>query len=106
MITKTGDKPTLADVDGTVPGKAMLMSVRLDEDNPGQMCTIFEEGPDDPVDPWTRAEGLMRGIEADWPEHEWAIVGNWRAKYLRWAHTMPAFLPGPHTPQEYLEAFK
>lgn len=107
MLTKTGHKrPTLADVDGTVPGKAMLMSVKLDEDEPGQMCTIFVEEPDAPADPWTWAEGLMRGIEDDWPDHEWAIVGNWRARYLRWAYTMQSVIPGEHTPDEYVAMFK
>lgn len=106
MITKTGDKPTLADVDGTVPGRAMLLCIRLDEDRPDQMYNLFEETPDAPADPWTFAEGLMRSIEGDFPEHEWAIVGNWRAKYLRWELQMKRTIPGEFTPQEYLETFR
>lgn len=108
MIAKTGhERPTLADIDGTVKGKAVLMSIKLvdefDED-PEQMHTLITEGEYD-EDPWTFAMGLMRGIEKDWPDHEWAIVGNWRARYLRWAHTMPSYVTGPHTPEEYLATF-
>lgn len=106
MLTK--GRPALADIDGTVPGKAMLMSIKLvdslDGEDPEQMHTFFEEKEGDP-DPWTFALGLKAGIEDDWPDHEWAIVANWRARYLRWAYTMPAFLPGPHTPEEYLATF-
>jgi hypothetical protein len=106
MLTRTGhEKPTLADVDGTVKGKVQLMSIRLRENNPEQYATYIEEGMYDD-DPWTFAVGLMRGIEMDWPDHEWAIVGNWRARYLRWAATMPSFLPGPHTPEAYLATFR
>lgn len=102
MITKTGDKPTLADVDGTVPGRAVLMSIKvvdtLDED-PEQMHTDLVETEGQP-DPWTWALGLMRSMEDDWPVHEWAIVGNWRARYLRWKVMMP--IPGEHSPEEYV----
>jgi hypothetical protein len=109
MLTRTGrERPTLADVDGTVKGKVQLMSVKLVDGlshDTEHMCTYIEEGEYD-EDPWTFAMGLMRGIEKDWPDHEWAIVGNWRARYLRWAATMPAFLPGPHTPEAYLATFR
>lgn len=108
MLTKSNSKrPTLKDIDGTVPGKVQLMSVKLVDDmfdEPELMATPIYEGDHD-KDPWTFAMGLMRGIEQDWPDHEWAIVGNWRARYLRWAHTMPSFLPGPHTPEDYLATF-
>jgi hypothetical protein len=79
-------KPTLADVDGTIPGKVQLLAVLLEEDLPnrgGLMNTYVEEADGQP-NPWLFAEGLKRGIERDWPDHQWAIVGNWRAHYLMW----------------------
>lgn len=106
MITKTGDKPTLADIDGTVPGRAVLMSARTDSDNSEPMAETRDEQPGDTYDPWTTLEGLQRSIEADFPDRGWAIVGNWRARYLRWAHTMQFIIPGDHTPQDYLETFE
>lgn len=109
MITKTGDKPTLADVDGSVKGRAVLMSIKvgdtLDED-PEQMHTdLVEDEKHD--DPWGWALILMRSMEDDWPDHEWAIVGNWRARYLRWVQQMLTVIPGGgHTPEQYLESFE
>lgn len=108
MLTKSNDtRPTLKDIDGTVLGKVQLMSIKLVDDfdeDPEQMHTFIEEGMHD-EDPWTFAMGLMRGIEKDWPGHEWAIVGNWRARYLRWAHTMRSWITAPHTPEDYLATF-
>jgi hypothetical protein len=108
MLTKTGHaRPRLADIDGTVKGRVQLMSIKLvDElEDPEQMHTPITEGDHD-EDPWTFAMGLMRGIEMDWPDHEWAIVGNWRARYLRWATTLVQWLPDADTsPVAYLATF-
>ena len=105
-------KPSLKDVDGTEPGKVQLMSIKLvdgSDSEAGQMRSYSEEG-DAEVDPWTLAEGLKRSVEGDWPEHYWAIVGNWRAHYLKWARTMKTmgvdFGEDALSPQEYLDTFK
>jgi hypothetical protein len=103
-------KPTLADVDGTTLGKVQLVSLKLVEgfgESPELMHTYFEEGAGR-VDPWLQAEGLKRGIEDDWPEHYWAIVGNWRAMYLAWVRRMRGlgFLSEEDwSPSAYLETF-
>jgi hypothetical protein len=102
-------KPTLKDVDGRVPGRVQLVSIRLDEDDPKQMCTFFEE-ESGKRDPYLRAEGLMRSLEDDWPEHEWAMIGNWRARYLLWAWNMENmgldFGEDALSPQAYLDTFE
>lgn len=103
-------KPKLADVDGTVPGKVQLLSVRLVDgltEDPKLMATYIEEAEDRP-NPWLFAEGLKRGLEDDWPEHHWAIVGNWRARYLLWVHRQKGmgFLSEEDwSPQAYLDVF-
>jgi hypothetical protein len=107
MITE--GRPLLKDVDGTVKGAVMLMSIRVVDpftDDPQQLHEYIAEGDHD-EDPWTFALGFREGIKKDWPGHEWAIVGNWRARYLRWAHTMAWTLgEGTYSPEEYIETFE
>jgi hypothetical protein len=109
MITRTNDQPTLEAIDGRVLGRVMLMSIRIVDpayEEPEPLYEDITEGDHD-EDPWTFALGLQRGIERDFPDREWAIVGNWRARYLRWVHQMN-LMPGPgeYPPQEYLALWK
>ena len=102
-------KPTLADVDGTEPGKVMLVAVRLvptREQEPVPMYRYFEEGPDD-MNPWATAEGVLESIEEAWPkEIHWAIVGNWRARYLAWNWGQRGFIPKDAlSPEAYLKHY-
>lgn len=104
-------KPTLTDVDGTVLGRVQLMSIRLVDpyDGTPQMMHEYIEEADDRPNPWAFAEGLKRGIEADWPDHHWAIVGNWRARYLMWVQRQKetGFLSEEDwSPQAYVDCFK
>lgn len=105
------DKPTLADVDGTVPGKVQLIAVKLQENLPGRgdfLHEYFEEASERP-NPWRSAEGLKRSIEGDWPEHHWEIVGNWRARYLAWVERQKGlgFLSEEDwSPQAYVECHR
>lgn len=73
------------------------------------MHNYFEEA-EGKSDPWSMAVGLKRSIEGDWPDHHWAIVGNWRARYLRWVTQMKEmglnFSESDLSPEEYLETFK
>ena|SRR5690606_7433839 len=101
-------KPTLADMDGTVPAKVQLMAIKLVDEignDPKMMHMYFEEASDRP-NPWRSAEGLKRGIEGDWPEHHWEIVGNWRARYLMWVERQRALgslSEEDWSPQAYVE---
>lgn len=108
MITRSNDRPTLKDIDGSVKGRVMLMSIKIVDpftEEPEPLYEFIEEGDHD-EDPWTFALGLQRGIEKDWSDREWSIVGNWRARYLRWAYTLERYIPGPHTPEEYIATFE
>ena len=96
---------TLADVDGTVPGVAMLISADLSqgEDAKPLISTIVEDA--DHPDPQLCAEGLWEGIKDDWPGWSMTIMCNERAKYLtanrRTRHLIGE--PAWDSPQEYLD---
>lgn len=105
-------KPTLVDVDGRELGKVQLVSIKLVEgfdDETQQHYAYFEEEPGKD-DPYLRAEGLKLSIEDDWPEHYWAIIGNWRARYLQWVRTLQQRMPflgeEAWTPEAYIATFK
>lgn len=105
------DKPSLADVNGTALGKVQLLSIKLVDEIDGgpQMMHMYFEEADDRPDPWRSAEGLKRSIEGDWPDHHWAIVGNWRARYLAWMQRQKGlgFLSEEDwSPQAYVECHK
>lgn len=103
--------PTLADVDGREPGKVQLLAAPLVEDMPkrGGMTHAYFEEEEGKRDPWLRAEGLKLSLEGDWPEHHWAIVGNWRARYLKWRRVQQGmgFLPEEAwSPEAYVDLYK
>lgn len=100
-------KRTLKDVDGTVPGRAALVYVDLNDPDSrwGLMRTDYLEGDHGCDDPILSCEALHESIKGDWTGHEYTIVANHRAKYLKWRRDMIAVLgePGRYTPEYYLE---
>jgi hypothetical protein len=83
---------TLADVDGTIPGKAGSL-MRNDSD---------EELHPDPI---TSCWNMWRATKSDWPKHTATVVANPRASYLRWKIGMQEDLgiTNSTTPQDYID---
>ncbi|MEW9530672.1 hypothetical protein [Microbispora sp. NPDC049125] len=101
----TKKKITLEDVDGTVPGRAALVSMDLANPggrNGGPMYHDFVEGEGSDHDPILRAQALQESIEDDWPNHTYAVLYNARAQYLATARQMREIGFENYTPQEYL----
>lgn len=102
------DKPvTLDQVDGTVPGRAALIIINLNDTWGNEPYSLmrhdFQEdaATSDPVDACHR---LWSGIRTDWPKHQATIACNPRASYLDWKTKMEALRLGSHvTPEDYLE---
>lgn len=78
----------LSDVDGTVPGVAVLLVVNVDPTCPEDKMLIAvdrfteDDGADSPYDPVRRAEGLWASTKQDWPGHVHKIAHNERAGFL------------------------
>jgi hypothetical protein len=82
MPTKTR-KFRQADVDGTVPGVAMLVSADLSQgENASPQHTVWVEAPGDRADPVAMVQGLWESIKSDWPGHSTGLLLNERARYL------------------------
>jgi len=102
-------KITLKDIDGTVPGRAALVSMNLntmfDSDNgkPPQWAG-YVEGEFSCDNPIEMAWALWESIKDDHPDHVPAVLSNERAKYLRWVALMVGILDTEATFQEYLDA--
>lgn len=95
---------TLADVDGTVPGVAMLVTVDLSLGEDAQpMHTVVIEEPDK-ADPELRARRLWESIKDDWPGHTMTIMCNPRAAYLTANRRTADMIGSPawDSPEEYL----
>lgn len=100
---RSNSGPTLADVDGTDPGRVQVELADLTGERPEVLRTYYFEEKSGEADPWLRAEMLKRDIEDDWPGCHWEFVGNWRARYLDWARRFEEWgFDGDHSPQEYL----
>lgn len=92
---------TLADVDGTIPGRAILVSLKLDYDtNP--YFDVNVEGQHGCTDPFATCERTLLAIGDDFPDHVHTMVGNERAKYLAWKRRLGSMFSGDHSPAEYL----
>lgn len=95
---------TLADVDGTVPGVAMLVTADLSlgwDAQPMHSVVVEEAGKDDPE---LRARRLWDSMKDDWPGHTMTVMCNPRAVYLM-ANRRTADLIGTPAwdgPEEYL----
>ena len=90
----------LEDYDGTIKGRAALIS--MDLENPGHpMYEDFVE-EDDTRDPIDRCWRLWESIHEDFPGHEPAVIANPRAEYLRYVREMNMLGIGVLTPLEYL----
>lgn len=95
---------TLADVDGTIPGVAMLVSVDLSLGEEAQpMHTVVVEEPGK-ADPELRARRLWEGIKDDWPGHTMTVMCNPRAAYLMANRRTADMIGSPawDSPAEYL----
>jgi hypothetical protein len=99
-------KIPLSEVDGTVPGRAALVAINLEDPDTrsGFMHTIYVEGEGRCDDPHLWADGLRESTKRDWPGHTFTIVQNERARYLMTARRMREMGMGEYAPQDYLEA--
>lgn len=103
-------KIKLEDVDGTVPARAALVMVNLEDpwgqrDLPNLMRSDFTEAaPDNTANPIRACWGLWEGTKADWPGYTATVVSNERAKYLDWVPKMEALGITGNTPEQYIEA--
>ena len=89
----------LKDIDGTIAGRAALVS--MDLENPGvPMYQDFIEG-DDTRDPIDRCWTLWESVKDDFPKHTASVIANSRAKYLDYAAQMQRLGVSP-TPEKYL----
>lgn len=96
----------LADIDGTTPGRAALVSIDLNNpggDMGGPMYADFEEGNDGVTDPIQRCWNFWEATKDDFPTHTAAVISNPRAKYLAYEREMNRLGIGVVSPQEYLE---
>jgi hypothetical protein len=94
-----------SDVDGTVPGRAVLLIVNVDDpDGPqGVMHALFVEGEYNCTDPQLSAQGLWESTKGDWPNHTHSIALNERARYLMAARRFRAVTTRKYTVAEFLE---
>lgn len=96
---------TLADVDGTVPGVAMLIAADLSKGEDAQpMISTFVESADCP-DPAMRAERLWESIKGDWPGHTKTVMCNERARFLTANRRTESLLGSPawDSPEQYFK---
>lgn len=98
-------KLRLCDVDGTVPGRAALIIVNLDDidSRTGMMQNLFVEGEYNCTDPHLSCQALWESTKDDWPNHQMTIVQNPRAHYLMAARNMRGMGFGKYRPQDFLE---
>jgi len=101
---------TLKDVDGTIPGKAALVIIDLNDpwgDKPGSLMRndVDEETQPNPVVTCWR---LWEATKSDWPGHTATVVANPRAEYLRWKNGMREELGITENtdPQDYIDIMK
>jgi hypothetical protein len=101
----TKKEVALHEVDGTIPGRAALVVVNLDdiESRNGLMQTLYVEGEGGCDDPQLWAEGLRESTKDDWPEHTFTIVLNERARYLMAARRTRDMGFGEYTPKDHVE---
>lgn len=96
-------KITLADVDGTIPGRAALVSLKLDQDDTNSFFDVHIEGQDGCTDPFASCDQVRRAIGDDFPEHVHTTVGNDRAHYLVWQRRMDDHIGGDNSPAKYVD---
>jgi hypothetical protein len=92
------------DVDGTVPGRAVLLIVNIDDPSSktGVIHQVFVEGEHNCTDPNLSAQGLWESISADWPDHIHTIVQNERARYLMTARRMKEIFGADYPVDDHL----
>lgn len=102
----TSTKPaklTLADVDGTRPGVAALLTIDLSQGwDAKAMHQVVAESPETP-NPHRTAERLWESIKDDWPGWTHTVVVDERARFLMMDGRMQAMGFEPSDPQEYVD---
>ncbi len=93
---------TLADVDGTIPGRAVLVVLDLTDPASQTVQTDFTEGRDG-EDPTAAARSLQKAVRAQMPDCAVAILCNPRAKYIEWKLGMRSWGRNDFEPERYLE---
>lgn len=103
----------LEDIDGTVLGRAALVTINLndpwsDGKLPSLTRTDFSELDGGVHGPMQACRTFWESVKTDWPDHQMAVVGNDRAKYLDWVDLMTALDNSPEglTPEAYLQTKK
>lgn len=98
---------TLADVDGTIPGKAALVIINLDDPWGEETGSLMRDDSDEErsPDPVISCWNMWRATKSDWPKHTATVVANPRASYLRWKIGMQEDLgiTNSTTPQDYID---
>jgi len=89
-------------VDGTVPGRAVLVMADLVGDGQVMQQVITES--ETIVDPYRSAERLYDSIKDDWPTYGYSIIVNERARYLMTRGRMKALVGIDMDLDDYLEA--
>lgn len=93
---------SIADVDGSTPGVAVLVVVNMVDENPNPQWSRFVEGERGCADPHLSATRLLNGIRDDFPGCEYTVVVNERARYLMAARRMHGLLGEMYGPAEYV----
>lgn len=104
---RTGKELTLADVDGTIPGRAVLIIVDLDDPyaTNSLMREDFVEGKYGCTDPVDSCHRLWNGTKMDWPGYSHTVIATPRASYLNWQWLMRENLGITEhiSPEDYLK---
>jgi hypothetical protein len=99
-------KLKVTDVDGTVPGVAMLVSADLTlGEDAAPMHSVFVESERCP-DPRQSCLNFWNSIRGDWPGHSISVIMNERARYLMYAARMTRMLGADSVepPAEYVRS--
>lgn len=92
----------LADIDGTIPGRAVILIIRLDDPEKEPQRLDFIEGGGGTVNPLQYARDMQRRINAEIPEATVLLAANPRARYLEWRETAEGWGHNLLTPTHYL----
>lgn len=94
---------TREDVDGTVPGRAVLVAFIMEtpEENAQRFDYTEEEGVR--ADPLLFARNMRQNLRMELPEFTTVLIANPRARYLEWRRTMEGYGHNLLTPSHFLD---